>query len=278
MFNELFEIESTLELIWQTLSRSLWRYLLFAGLPFVFFYVWKANPLRRFRIQKRPPRNKYIMHELKCSLITRMFVALFTVGLILLAAGSDTNYTMIYMEFDEYGWGYFIGSILLVMVLHDAYFYWTHRLMHHKRVYKYVHRVHHKSINPTPFASFSFHPSETFLETMFVPLIIFVIPVHPIAIVTYSSILFLYNVYAHSGFEFMPKWWVRNPVTKYFNTPTNHNQHHGKFNYNYGLYFNWWDRWMGTHYEHYETVFEEIKSRPRVREEKPEVAVQQAQV
>ena len=45
------------------------------------------------------------------------------------------------------------------------------------------------------------------------------------------------------------------------NTPTNHIMHHEHFRGNYGLYFNVWDRLMGTNHERYEERFREVTSR-----------------
>ncbi|MBB3167458.1 sterol desaturase family protein [Simiduia aestuariiviva] len=38
-------------------------------------------------------------------------------------------------------------------------------------------------------------------------------------------------------------------------TPTHYDLHHQKFNGNYGLYFTWWDRWMGTEFPGYKADF-----------------------
>jgi len=47
------------------------------------------------------------------------------------------------------------------------------------------------------------------------------------------------------------------------NTSTHHNMHHQRSNCNYGLYFNFWDRVMGTNDSRYELEFERIKERQR---------------
>lgn len=46
------------------------------------------------------------------------------------------------------------------------------------------------------------------------------------------------------------------------NTPTNHVMHHERMRGNYGLYFNIWDRLMGTNHPEYEARFREVTSRP----------------
>jgi lathosterol oxidase len=50
-------------------------------------------------------------------------------------------------------------------------------------------------------------------------------------------------------------------VGKWINTSVNHNQHHQFFKGNYGLYFLWWDRWMGTLRKDYDRRFDEVSER-----------------
>ena len=38
-----------------------------------------------------------------------------------------------------------IGTVVLLDVLHDTWFYWTHRLLHMKVLYRRVHYMHHES-------------------------------------------------------------------------------------------------------------------------------------
>ena len=37
----------------------------------------------------------------------------------------------------------------------------------------------------------------------------------------------------------------------WINATTHHDLHHSSFHYNYGLYFTWWDRLMGTEHPAY---------------------------
>src|SRR5260221_5856993 len=46
------------------------------------------------------------------------------------------------------------ASLMLMIAAHDAYFYWTHRLMHDPRLFRRFHRRHNLSHNPPPFPSF----------------------------------------------------------------------------------------------------------------------------
>src|SRR5690606_28803648 len=110
-------------------------------------------------------------------------------------------YTKAYQDFGEYGWGYFFVSLAAILLIHDTYFYWMHRLMHHPRLFNALHRVHHVSTNPSPWAALSFQPAEAFIEAAVVYVIVFALPVHRAAILTWLLIMMLYNVYGHLGYE-----------------------------------------------------------------------------
>jgi sterol desaturase/sphingolipid hydroxylase (fatty acid hydroxylase superfamily) len=68
------------------------------------------------------------------------------------------------------------------------------------------------------------------------------------------------NTAGHCGFEFLPKKFTRHWFFKWQNPVTHHDMHHSKFNCNYGLYFNIWDRIMGTLHSEYMNKFDEVKA------------------
>lgn len=41
---------------------------------------------------------------------------------------------------------YLLLCIALLDYLHDTWFYWTHRLLHWRPIYKHVHRDHHRYV------------------------------------------------------------------------------------------------------------------------------------
>jgi sterol desaturase/sphingolipid hydroxylase (fatty acid hydroxylase superfamily) len=171
------------------------------------------------------------------------------------------KYTQTYFKIEQYGTWYFLFSIVLMLLVHDTYFYWTHRMMHHPAVYRWMHKVHHLSTNPSPWAAMAFHPTEAVVEALVIAVIAFSFPVHPLAIGIFLLIMMVYNVYGHLGYELYPKSFSGTIIGKWINTSVSHNQHHQYFTGNYGLYFLWWDRWMGTLREDYDEQFEEVKSR-----------------
>lgn len=238
----------------------IFRMLLFfvpAGILFWVFFIWGKQKFAAIKIQKQDFKPAKVKHELIYSFINRIFLAGVTVGIAYLF--TQTNYTLAYTDINQYGLWYLILSVPLALLTHDLYFYIVHRLMHTRLLMRPVHGVHHVSLDPTPFAGYSFHLTETVIEYAYLVFIIFLVPLHPIAYLILNLAILSFNMYGHLGYEIMPKWWVTNPLTKYVNTPTNHNMHHSKFNWNFGLYTNIWDRIFKTHHPKYEQTFLSLK-------------------
>jgi len=134
-----------------------------------------------------------------------------------------------------------------MVVVHDTYFYWTHRLIHYPKLFSKIHKVHHYFDNPSPWSAFSFHPFEAMISIGIIPIIVFFIPCHPFAIFTFLSYMTLINIMGHLGFETFSIRFRKSTLGQWHNTSTYHNIHHQKSKYNYGLYFTFWDRIMGTY-------------------------------
>ncbi|WDF79891.1 sterol desaturase family protein [Mucilaginibacter sp. KACC 22773] len=237
------------------LLRLVVRYLLFAGSFYLVFYVWKNKTIWRAKIQQRYPENKHVIRE-----VVNSFITIIIFGLVIMSViyASKAGLTRIYPNISDKGWGYYIFSIVMMILMHDTYFYWSHRAMHWKPLFKAIHKTHHLSTNPTPFAAYAFHPLEAVIEVGIVPLIAFTIPYHGTALTLFSLYSLLLNVTGHLGFELFPKGFASHKLFKWHNTSTHHNMHHHLVKCNYGLYFNIWDRLMGTNHPDYEKSFNEV--------------------
>ena len=170
------------------------------------------------------------------------------IGLLIIVAVLN-GFTKIYLEINEFGWAYLIISIIILIFIHDAYFYWSHRLMHHPKVFKYTHRTHHKFSNPTPWAAFAFDPLEALIQAVYFPILVFIIPLHWSALAFFLLYMIIMNVIGHLGYEVFSQKFRFGWIGKWSNTATNHNLHHLKSNCNYGLYFRFWDIYMKTDIE-----------------------------
>lgn len=234
------------------------RYVFIASIAFLIFYIVKKRPWLYRKIQAHFPTNADYIREILYSICTAV---IFTcIGLVVFASPLS-RYTQAYYNISEYGIVYFLFSILAMILVHDTYFYWTHRWMHNKSVFPWFHKVHHLSTNPSPWAAMAFHPLEAIVEGSVIAVIALLFPVHPLAIGIFLLFMMIYNVYGHLGYELYPKGFAASRVGRWINTSVSHNQHHQKFHGNYGLYFLWWDRWMGTLQSSYEERFNEVKAR-----------------
>ena len=109
----------------------------------------------------------------------------------------------------EYGWLWYFASVPVYLFIHDTYFYWTHRMMHHPKIFPVMHKVHHESRQPTPWAGFSFHPTESMLGAAILPVMALLIPIHVSAILFILVLMTIVSVTNHSGFELLPDRLVR---------------------------------------------------------------------
>jgi Delta7-sterol 5-desaturase len=255
---------------WQTLERAIFFaipghfsnevfwYLTFATSIWVLFYWVFFHWMKRRRISDRKLESRRVAWEVIYS-FRSMGLFGFTAGLVAIAVLS--GWTRLYIRIDDYGWTWLVLSVVVLIFAHDTYFYWTHRAMHHPWLFRRVHRIHHLSTNPTPWAAYSFSVPEAFVQAGVVPLMILLVPLHPLAIFAFGIYRHFFSVLGHSGYEIFPKWFMRTPLAYFFNTNTHHHQHHEVFNANYGLYFNFWDRIMGTNHERYAERFEEVVNR-----------------
>jgi len=234
------------------------RYFIVAGIAYILFYLLIKNRTSYKKIQQRFPNLKDYAREIGYSIITIAIFAL--VPLLILDQKAIRFHTFFYTNVHQYGRLYFFLAFPLMFIIHDTYFYWTHRLMHHKRLFRVFHLVHHKSINPSPWAAYSFHPLEAIVEAGIFAVFLFTLPVSPLHLAIFFFTMIVYNVYGHLGYELYPKGFSRHWLGKWINTSVNHNQHHQYFKGNYGLYFTFWDRLMGTLRKDYDRQFEAVKS------------------
>ncbi|WP_291726109.1 sterol desaturase family protein [Bernardetia sp.] len=235
---------------------NLIRYFIFAGLAFLLVYKVFNYKFLKNKIQKRIAKNTDFLREIKNSIFSTVIFGL--VGFVLINS-SIGEHTKIYRNISDFSIWWLPLSGILMLIIQDTYFYWVHRAIHSPKVFKYIHRVHHQSINPSPWASYSFHFSEAIIEALIFPIMLFIIPLHPLVIFSFTFVAFLFNVYGHLGFEIVPKWFRYSWLFEIFNTSVHHNLHHEKFKGNYGLYFRFWDRVMNTENPNYVKVFDKVQ-------------------
>jgi Delta7-sterol 5-desaturase len=234
------------------------RYIIAASLMVALVWVLRRTGFASRKLQAREATMTDMRREFLSSIRTCLIYISVT---LIMVWGSSVG---IFQRFNG-GLGLATDIALLagIIIGHDAYFYWVHRTMHHPRLFKTFHRHHHRSITPTPWAAYSFSWQEAFVMAMFVPIWQFFVPTPGYIMLIFLGFQIIRNVMGHAGLELMPRWWLSTPLTKWLNTTTHHDLHHdGSFNHNYGLYFTWWDKLMGTEHPDYHARFDAAVARP----------------
>lgn len=227
--------------------------IMFAVLALVARTSWRAR-----RIQPRRASPADMRRELRASAVSIVVYAAVATPTFWLRS----NGHLPPMRVEPQGVLHVLAYVGAMMLAHDAWFYWTHRLMHHRRLFRTFHRLHHRSTTPTPLAAYAFNATEAAVEAAFFVLWINVVPTPWIALFLFLALVMLRNVWGHSGVELMPAGFADHRFWGLFATTTHHDLHHsGGLRYNYGLYFTWWDRLMGTEHPRYRETFREVTAR-----------------
>ena len=226
-----------------TLLVDLSRYLLGAGVVWWAVHrLWRRHLAGR-RILDGTAAPGQIRREIVYSLST---VLIFAANGLMVWLLAQSGMLRLYAEVSAHGWLWWVASLAAVVVAHDAWFYWTHRALHHRRWFRAVHGRHHASRHPTPWAAYAFHPLEALVQAAFLPLWLLVVPTHMAVVGLFLAHMILRDAAAHCAHELFPwRWTPRGPLA--WITPVSHHHfHHAHNRGNYGLYFRWWDRICGT--------------------------------
>ena len=234
------------------------RYLIAAGLAAAALHLL-ARRLEARRIRAGTPPGGQRGGEIAASLRTALIFSLVGFGIQL---GIEHGALKVYSTIAERGWPYFAISLALSIVAQDAYFYWTHRAMHHPALFRWFHRRHHRSVLPTPWTAYAFDAPEALVQALFLPLFLAAVPMHGLAILLFLVHMIVRNVLGHSGYELLPRSLAHSRAWGWSNSVTHHDLHHETFRWNYGLYFTWWDRLMGTEHPQYRERLGGVRTAP----------------
>ena len=182
----------------------------------------------------------------------------FEVGILHLYATGAVQW----VSFSDNPW-YLFGLFLVLPLIHEVHFFAIHRLIHTPFLYKWVHSVHHNSVNPSPWSSLSMHPVEHLLYFS-VALIHLVIPSNPILAIYQLHFSGFGAVVGHVGFD-------RVQITDKSAVPSHafaHYLHHKYFEVNYADGLIPFDKWFGTWHDgtkdgdaHMQARYEKLKAK-----------------
>jgi sterol desaturase/sphingolipid hydroxylase (fatty acid hydroxylase superfamily) len=235
-----------------------WRYALFALAAWGVLHVLLRRRLAH-RLIAGWPSAADLRREIAYSLGT---LAVFAAIAAVVLAAVVSGHAEIYADPLQYGAAWLVLSLPLLIVWHDGYFYWTHRLLHTRWLFRHVHGVHHRSRNPSPFAAYAFHPAEAFVNGLVTLLPLLVLPLNLGVVLVFGLHQIIRNAHSHAAVETLPRGFARHWLWGRFTTTTHHHLHHETAQGNYGLWFTWWDRWCGTDRRDYLERYERA-TRPR---------------
>ncbi|MFO1034007.1 MAG: sterol desaturase family protein [Hyphomicrobiales bacterium] len=221
---------------------------LFFGIFELRLYVQRAQG-NRFKYNGKWPseqrsdvfwfKSQNIDNMMRCFLVgTPIWTALEVLMLHLFATGAVPS-----LDLAEHP--VYLGLLALaVPVIHETHFFLLHRLIHTPFLYKWVHSVHHNSVNPSPYSSLSMHPVEM-LGYLGVALWHLVLPSHPLLALYQLHYAGFGAIPGHVGFDLME-------VGENNGIPTHayiHYLHHKYFEVNYGDGLIPFDKWFGSFHD-----------------------------
>lgn len=136
---------------------------------------------------------------------------------------------------------YCAALLFMLPLFREVHFYAVHRLLHWRPLYKTVHKLHHKNINPGPWSGLAMHPVEHLLYFSGV-LLLWVVPAHPLHVIFQLIEAGLSPAAAHVGFHRVAVG-RRQAIDTYCFA---HYLHHRHFNCNYADGTVPLDKWLGT--------------------------------
>jgi sterol desaturase/sphingolipid hydroxylase (fatty acid hydroxylase superfamily) len=160
-------------------------------------------------------------------------------------------------------WLWLAVLCLIVPVIHEFHFFCVHRLIHTPVLYRWVHSVHHNSVNPSPWSSLSMHPVEHLLYFAAV-LYHLILPSHPLIAIYQLHIAGFGAVPGHVGFD-------KVEVTDTTAVDTHahiHYLHHKYFEVNYGDGLIPIDRWLGTFHDGSKAADQAMQDRLRQKRDR----------
>uniref|UniRef100_A0A8P0P1Q7 Fatty acid hydroxylase domain-containing protein n=2 Tax=Canis lupus familiaris TaxID=9615 RepID=A0A8P0P1Q7_CANLF len=128
-------------------------------------------------------------------------------------------------------------------VIEDTWHYFLHRLLHHKRIYKYIHKVHHEFQAAFGMEAEYAHPLETLILGTGLFIGIMLLCDHVILLWAWVTICLIETIDVYSGYDIPLN--TLNLISFYAGS-WHHDFHHMNFIGNYASTFTWWDRIFGT--------------------------------
>lgn len=209
-------------------------YWVFGGIYTIMDVTNKPAILRRYKIQpgtNEPVDNTRLLKVIGWVLFNQLAVGLpmayLSYQIISYRGMPDIR------ELPTFHWVLFEMAVHILM--EEIGFYYSHRLLHSRYLYKHIHKKHHEWTAPISVTAIYCHPIEHIFSNLLPPFFgVFIMGSHVATSWLWFSLAILSTLNAHSGYH-LP----------FFPSPEAHDFHHLKFNQCYGV-LGVLDRFHGT--------------------------------
>ncbi len=158
----------------------------------------------------------------------------------------DSGVSRLYSDPLQYGWMGLLGSVAVLLVVHEVNFYIFHRWLHQPKMYRLIHSVHHRAKTPSAFSAFAVHPLEMLFVVGYLVPLAFLMPMHWMVLEGFVLFLGLHSLSSHANVEFFPAGASGHPILKHLTNSRHHNDHHRYIKYNFCYSLVLADRWFKT--------------------------------
>lgn len=210
--------------IYGSIVLSMIVYWVFGGIYTLLDVTNKPAIICRYKIQpgtNEPVDNKRLMKVIGWVLFNQIVVglpmALLSYNLYKYRGFPDVH------ELPTFHWVLF--ELAIHIIVEEIGFYYSHRILHSRALYKYIHKKHHEWTAPIAVTAIYCHPIEHIFSNLLPPFLgVLVMGSHIATSWLWFSLAILSTLNAHSGYH-LP----------FFPSPEAHDFHHLKFNQCYGV-------------------------------------------
>jgi methylsterol monooxygenase len=116
-------------------------------------------------------------------------------------------------------------ELVVFTLVEEIMFYYSHRVLHHASIYKYIHKKHHEWTAPIGVTSIYAHPIEHIVSNMLPPVMgPFIMSSHFATALMWFNLALVSTTISHCGYHF-----------PFLPSPEAHDFHHQKFVNNFGV-------------------------------------------
>ena len=159
----------------------------------------------------------------------RTMATISTLSLLVVLGGTYVAFPWL-VSTDHAPWWRIALEATSILVIYDFAYYFLHRTLHHKKLMRFVHGVHHRARNPSALESFYLHPIELVLGLGL--LLASTLVIGPVDSLSFLIAFFAYsnlNIIIHAGLDLPGR--LLAPTS--FLTRKHHVHHQNDFNKNF---------------------------------------------